>query len=459
MEDISNEIEKFSQGVKKASNYLSIYTDLRASDIRSNSKILDVIYSSAYSPKEKAPSYLLRSKPVELPLEKSLFIGKLEISTYTKKPIKLTYVDTLSGKKELVSETFFPVGDEGLYKILFTLNAPVSSITLSTVEGEVNLRRVHGFVFRESGVFSDHAISLSNHIERLNVLKKRASNINAALLKRNLHIEEQGRKLQDKESELYAIEQRLTDSINSKKEIISSLDDEISTSEKERKNVESELSELNATLNFTNENVELLEQTSKKYKEELSTLKKEVRDEDSKLKRLQRDVDVFSEDLKAYTGETRRQQVFYGLICVILLGVLVFITTSLFERAENLIINFEEGKINNIWDVLISRVPFMFAVLGIVTFIAEGMRRCINEVIAIHDQRLAFLRLSIVAREVVETSTEGLDIDKKTIAKERVKLKLTLLRHHMEKDLGSRPVDFKSDISNVVSMPDDEDAA
>ena len=94
----------------------------------------------------------------------------------------------------------------------------------------------------------------------------------------------------------------------------------------------------------------------------------------------------------------------------------------------------------------------MFAVLGIVAFIAEGMRRCINQIVALHEQRLSFLRLSIVSREVIESATDDISLEREEIVKLRTKLKLAMLRQHMEKDLGTKEVNLGQASQNIVQM-------
>ena len=212
------------------------------------------------------------------------------------------------------------------------------------------------------------------------------------------------------------------------------------------------LAETTATLKLTREENGSLEQENKVYREDLELLKKDVRAHTSKLKALQDDVDVFSEDFKSFTGETRKQQVFYGVIILTFLGVLIFITISLFEKAGDLITLFDKGEVESVWNVFLSRIPFMFAVLGIVAFIAEGMRRCINQIVALHEQRLSFLRLSIVSREVIESATDDISLEREEIVKLRTKLKLAMLRQHMEKDLGTKEVNLGQASQNIVQM-------
>ncbi|MCP4992068.1 MAG: hypothetical protein GY928_40255 [Colwellia sp.] len=458
---IESELEKLNMSLTQSNKILTINTELRVSNISSNSKIINLIYSSDDKPTVSNPSYLLRTKPVDLQLKKPVFVSKVEVITLSQKNIRLDYIDTLGNKHTKRSTSSSKNINRAGHLVVITINAPISQFSLSTVEGEVSLTRVKAFIYNEATTASDSPVALANHLARLNVVQDRATRIADLLESESIKISDKLSELESKEASLINKEEELTESIEVKTSEIELLDNEIRENDEGLQDIRNNLSDVTATLKLSREEVESLEQSKNSYSEELTNLKAEVRQESSTLKQLKRDVDVFSEDLKAYTGETRKQQMFYGLICFILLGVLIFITNTLFDRAGELITNFDEGKINSIWDVVISRIPFMLSIIGIVTFIAEGMRRCINQIISLHDQRLTFLRLSIVAREVVDVSTEDEDIDQDTIVKLRMKLKLAMLRQHMEKDLGSGALDIDLGKSNVVDIkqPESDSAA
>lgn len=458
IETIESDLEKLKKSLYQSDKILAFNTELRAIHIDSNSKIVELIYPSNSSPKTRNPSYLLRSKPVELVLKSSLFVSKVEITTFAPKNICMHYTDTLGKVHTQMSTSFRKDEVKGGHKVVLTINTPITKFSLSTVEGEVTLNRVKCFIYNESTVPSNSSVALSNHLDRLHVIQDRADRIAKLLGDENRKLEQQFSDLEDKENDLVAKEESLSESIEDKTTEIETLDNEIRVNDIALQDIRSNLSDATATLNLTREEVDSLDQSQSTFSEELTKLKAEVRSENSNLKQLKRDVDVFSEDLKAYTGETRKQQVFYGTICVVLLSVLVFITHSLFERSGELITTFDAGKITSIWDVVVSRIPFMLSIIGIVTFIAEGMRRCINQVVSLHDQRLTFLRLSIVAREVVTASVENEDLDPDEIVKLRIKLKLAMLRQHMEKDLGSELLDFEKDKNNVVKIKSSEDS-
>ena len=452
-------LEKLNSSLNRADNLLAFATELRASHLTSTSKLTDLIYPSISSPVSTNPTYLLRSKPILLKLKDPVFIAKIELTLFTQKSIRLEYVDTLGQTHTQISDNFRNDNINGTFKLVFSITAPVVQFSVSTVEGEVTLRRLQGFLFYETATPSNSKIALSNHIKRLHYIHNKANTISELLDSENDSITRKKEELQDSEEAYEAKASALITSIANKQEDLSEVETEFEVASKQLDDCKTQLSESTATLTLTREEVESLAQSSKTYKEELDFLSQNVRTERSKLKQLQRDVDVFSEDLKAFTGETRKQQWFYGIICSALLVVLVCITYSLFERAGDLIVLFDQGKVGNIWHVILSRLPFMFAVLGIVTFIAEGMRRCINQVVVIHEQRLVFLRLSIVAREVVDSSVQGQDLTNDQVVKLRTKLKLAMLRQHMEKDLGDKIVTVDSEPSNVLSMTDADEAA
>lgn len=452
-QEVSVSIEKFGNSLKRASRILSLATELRAAHITSTTKLTSLIYSSNYPPATKDPTYLLRSKPVTLKLKDPLFVGKLEVTLIGKKPLQLSYLDTSGKTHTQYSDNFRSTEVERANKLVFSICTPITELSLYTPDGEVTLRRLQGFVYFETATSSDSPLALSNHLERLHVIQSRASEIDSELNKKIIQIDDKTVILDDKKQALLDLESDLELDIENSKEELGSLESQVELTKSSLDSERTKLSEVSATLNLSREELESLIQSKKSNSEDLQELQSEVRSEKSKLKQLQQDVDVFSEDLKAFTGETRHQQLFYGGVCLILLSVLCFITYSLFDRASGLISLFDNGEIHSVWDLMLSRIPFMLSVIGIVTFIAEGMRRCINQVVVIHEQRLSFLRLSIVAREVVDSAGQDVDLTNEELVKLRTKLKLIMLRQHMEKDLGSKVVNF-DDVSpkNVSSI-------
>lgn len=461
-QEVSVSIEKFGNSLKRANRLLSLATELRATQITSTSKLTSLIYSSNNPPATKDPTYLLRSKPVTLKLKEPLFLGKLEVTLIGRKPLQLSYLDTSGKKHTQYSDNFRTTEVESANKLVFSICTPITELSLYTPEGEVTLRRLQGFVYFETATSSDSPIALANHLERLHSIQSRASQIDSSLNAKINQIDHKTVILVEKKQELLNLESDLEVDIENSKEELNKLEGQVELTIKSLDSEKAKLSEVSATLNLSREELESIIQSKKTNAEDLQGLQSEVRSEKSRLKQLQQDVDVFSEDLKAFTGETRKQQLFYGGVCLILLSVLCFITYSLFDRASGLIMLFDNGEIQSIWDVMLSRIPFMFSVLGIVTFIAEGMRRCINQVIVIHDQRLSFLRLSIVAREVVDSAGQDVELTNEDLVKLRTKLKLAMLRQHMEKDLGSKVVNFDgvspSKVSPIESSNSDQAA-
>lgn len=451
LEELEGKIESLEETINQASELLKINTGLKKSEIESSSKITDIISSTGTFDIIEGPSYLLRTKPINLKLLRPLLVSKIELTLSSKKAVELTYIDTSGVKKAQISDDF-KATEKGLYKLVFSVIAPIEEFSISTVDGEVNLRSLQGFVFNESDSYS----SLSKLIDKLYSIQEESYELLTELNDELGDLTERKDQLDEVETEYQDRLSSLQYEIENKEDLLNEVNDELNSLKSKLVNIKDQLAETTASLKLNREENGSLEQSNKTYSESLESLKKEVRSQTTKLKTLQEDVDIFSEDFKSFTGETRKQQLFYGVISLVLLSVLIFITNSLFEKAGDLITLFDEGKIESIWNIFLSRIPFMFAVLGIVAFIAEGMRRCLNQIIALHEQRLSFLRLSIVSREVIDSSTNEVDIDKESIVKLRTKLKLAMLRQHMEKDLGKKEVNFEQPSQKVTQIKSNE---
>lgn len=452
LEELEAKIENLEETINQASELLKINTGLKKSEIESSSKITDIISSTGTFDIFEGPSYLLRTKPINLKLFRPLVVSKIELTLSSRKAIELTYIDTSGVKKTQTSDDFKTTEKSGVYKLVFSVVAPIREFSISTIDGEVNLRCLQGFVFNES----DSYRAISNHIDKLYLIQEESYELLTELNDELANLTERKDQLDEVEIEYQDRLSSLGYDIEKKEDLLSEVSDELNLLSTQLVNIKDQLAETTATLKLSREENGSLEQSNKTYSESLESLKKDVRSQTTKLKTLQEDVDIFSEDFKSFTGETRKQQLFYGVISLVLLSILIFITTSLFEKAGDLITLFDGGKIESIWNIFLSRIPFMFAVLGIVAFIAEGMRRCINQIIALHEQRLSFLRLSIVSREVIDCATNEIELDKESIVKLRTKLKLAMLRQHMEKDLGKKEVNFEQPSQNVTQIKSNE---
>lgn len=451
-EELEAKIESLENTIDQASELLKITTGLKKSEIESTSKITDIISSTGSFDILEGPSYLLRTKPINLKLSKPLVVSKIELTLNLEKNIKLSYVDTSGHKVNQISNNFEKHKSPGLYKLVFSILAPITEFSISTLDGEVNIRCLQGFVFNESTTLNNSDNSIFKHIEKLNLIQEESYELLNDLTNEFNNLSKFKHSLDETKIEHQDYLSSIESKIDEKDDLLYETTEELKLANSELTEKKDLLAETTATLKLTREENGSLEQENKVYREDLELLKKDVRAHTSKLKALQDDVDVFSEDFKSFTGETRKQQVFYGVIILTFLGVLIFITISLFEKAGDLITLFDKGEVESVWNVFLSRIPFMFAVLGIVAFIAEGMRRCINQIVALHEQRLSFLRLSIVSREVIESATDDISLEREEIVKLRTKLKLAMLRQHMEKDLGTKEVNLGQASQNIVQM-------
>lgn len=451
-EELEAKIESLENTIDQASELLKITTGLKKSEIESTSKITDIISSTGSFDILEGPSYLLRTKPINLKLSKPLVVSKIELTLNLEKDIKLTYIDTSGHKVNQISNNFEKDKSSGLYKLVFSILAPITEFSISTLDGEVNIKCLQGFVFNESTALNNSDNSIFKHIEKLNLIQEESYELLNDLTNEFNNLSKFKHSLDETEIEHQDYLSSIKSKIDEKDDLLYDTTEELKLANSELTEKKDLLAETTATLKLTREENSSLEQENKVYREDLELLKKDVRAHTSKLKALQDDVDVFSEDFKSFTGETRKQQLFYGAIIITFLSVLIFITISLFEKAGDLITLFDKGEVESVWNVFLSRIPFMFAVLGIVAFIAEGMRRCINQIVALHEQRLSFLRLSIVSREVIESATDDISLGREEIVKLRTKLKLAMLRQHMEKDLGTKEVNLGQASQNIVQM-------
>lgn len=94
-------------------------------------------------------------------------------------------------------------------------------------------------------------------------------------------------------------------------------------------------------------------------------------------------------------------------------------------------------------------MPFVIAV-GTVVFVSyEVSNIFIRKIMEINQQKLDFQKLGILAKDVSESATQGLDLSDEEKFELRTKLKMEMLKSHLSKDLGKKfKIDIKPNILN-----------
>ncbi|UPQ89161.1 hypothetical protein [Vibrio sinaloensis] len=446
MNEIFDEYEALLKTTNRIQYGLSWTTSLSKANFLGNSKLLNLISSNSSSSLEN--SYQLKAKPIPLRLEHSSFVSTVEIQlkVFLSKKLVVTY-ETVSGEVKSVEQKVST--DAGSTTIV--VNNFIKSISFSSPDGELIIKGIQIYSFKDLNLPQKHRYKLTNQIKSLQVASARIKNLGSAISRNLTQLEQKSTDLDQAQEDWKTTLADLTEDEKILKERIKQLEkdcraEEIAyeKAEAETQSITEELKDSKAALLAAREETDTLSQSKADYENEIKNLKMQYADQKATLRELEKDIDVFSEDLKDYTKETRLQTFFYGGLAFSMICIIVVVTVSVLSRSTELISLFDKGKIESVIDVILSRIPFTLAVLAILTLCGEGLRRCVNRLIDIHDQRLSFYRISIAARDITDVSYESVEVSRDELVKTRLETKMKLLRLHMQKDLARNNEETKA---------------
>jgi hypothetical protein len=180
--------------------------------------------------------------------------------------------------------------------------------------------------------------------------------------------------------------------------------------EKQKFHLESELSQKTETLHSVN----------------LSISQSEV-----KLDGLVNNVNVFSEEFSTFVEQGARQSSIYTLLSLIPLILLTFVIANLFHGAVDLSTKFEELPKISLLTLLVSRMPYVVIAAFIVGITGKSFFYLIGRVISINQQRLDLATIAIIAKDVSDASSVGINLSRKEKYEAKTYLKMSVLKSYL----------------------------
>jgi len=186
--------------------------------------------------------------------------------------------------------------------------------------------------------------------------------------------------------------------------------------------------------NLTN-NITQLETTS-------SELNKEISIKDSELKKLVSNTNIFSTEIEEYITQGNQDIKLYSFLSLIPWILIMLVTYTVFFGSSNLstelISMIKEGSKIDIMTVFWLRLPFVIIVVSILFVSYEISKMFIKNIIHIQKQRRTFAKIGIIAKDIADSSIEGLNIKEKEKFELRTKLKMDLLKSHLTNEIGEK---------------------
>lgn len=261
--------------------------------------------------------------------------------------------------------------------------------------------------------------------------------------------------LSEKESAFNGKVESLTESIHQKETKVKDLTSNVEKLISDKELKEEKLSQLNAKLTLQEKLIsdletkeEALENNVSQLKSQKNILNEDIGRSETQLKRLKSDIDMFSDNISDYIKESRVQSIVYSLLlAVVLVGVgimghgVVSELNSLIDLFSSLSV-FPGNKVTAI-DLLLLRAPYALIISTGMYLLAKVVMKLIVKLVNIYDTKREMIGVAIVAKEIVDSSTEnsGLSPDYVYSLKESLKMDLltqTMFKKNIEKLQGDR---------------------
>ncbi|HCG5680250.1 TPA: hypothetical protein NJ301_002053 [Vibrio parahaemolyticus] len=447
MEKIQHELQSLTKSLNTLRLHSNFLIKLGSFRFDSKSKILDLLKGNKKDG-ESQIEYRLRTTPVELRLTKRLYVTKvvLSIETSLTKTLELTYFN--NEKSYSLKSSNAPTSKSNISKVVFSINSAIDKFTISSATGTIIVIDFEVYGLADSLYPESSGFALKNQVQRFIVTHERIKNTAKALRDYSEKLAQREfafeNRIEQLESDIENLEAEYDVAVKNTEQAAIEHNDSI----EQLTEVQQSLAKEKAQLDLSKDEVERLTNETNKLEERKHTLTRETQTLSSDLVRLQQDKDVFSEDLKGYVGETRFQQIFYGVMVLICLVIISVVTLNIFERSILLMDQFNSGEIKEVWNLILSRIPYTLAIIALMGATGAFLQKAISRLIDIHDQRLAFLRLSILARDITSIVTEDLDLSDLEKAQLRIRLKTQFIKQHMDKDIITQASNYE------VQQPD-----
>ncbi|EJE1252281.1 hypothetical protein FR729_22350 [Vibrio alginolyticus] len=434
MEKIQQELSSLTKSLNSLRMHSNFLIKLGKYRFSSKSKILDLL-GEKNKAGDSQKEYNLRTTPIELQLTKRLYVTKviLTIESTLSKTINLTYFNNDSTYSLKSSSSVS--ARSSVSKVIFSINSAIDKFTISSASGTVTIVDFEIYGLADSLFPQSSGFALKNQVQKFAVTHERIKNTTKALRDYSEQLAQRESAFENRIGQLQIDIENLESEYDVAVRNADNAEHEFNEANEQLTEIQQSLAKEKAQLELSKDEVERLTVETDKLQERKRSLTNDTQILSKKLVELQQDKDVFSEDLKGYVAETRFQQAFYGFMVIVCLAIISTVTFNIFERSILLMEQFNTGELKYVWNLILSRIPYTLAIIALMGATGAFLQKAVSRLIEIHDQRLAFLRLSILARDITYVSTEDLDLTDLEKAQQRIRLKTQFIKQHMDKDI------------------------
>ncbi|SIS44527.1 hypothetical protein [Neptunomonas antarctica] len=178
------------------------------------------------------------------------------------------------------------------------------------------------------------------------------------------------------------------------------------------------------------------EQNLDKSKNELNELNITIIKNKKTLNSLENDINLFPTDIRGFVEQGASNIQRYLLLSFLPIAALFYVTWYLFDNAAFFSEIYTNLNLSQMFSLLISRLPFVLVSVAIISACYKITSIFVSEIMNINNQRLTLSKISIIAKDVHDSSTFDLNLSESQRYEFRTKLKMDLLKSHLKGDIA-----------------------
>ncbi len=228
----------------------------------------------------------------------------------------------------------------------------------------------------------------------------------------------------------------LDETIDEKTEEIRSLEAQVQDLSRTNSKAQEEIAVAKTVIDEQTRRAEAIQQTIDQLTDTRKDLTSRTSQMGAELRELKANINLFPTELAGYVKQGTRNIRLYATLCIVPVGVIVYVTYRLFSNSERLLDAFQNLGRFTIFDFLISRLPYVAISATILGICYTTLKGLIAEIIAINRRRQELFKVSIIASDVSYASQDGMDLTDDERYELRTQTKMELLKEHLRQNLG-----------------------
>lgn len=243
-------------------------------------------------------------------------------------------------------------------------------------------------------------------------------------------------KMQEESAALDGKHQELDEKVEELSVQKNELEQTISDAQKKANGLKNSQTQLDETIKKLNSTELNLKNSIQEREATLTTVNTNISARREELKKLESDKSLIAYDVQDYIKNANENIYSYKLLSLMPWAIIFIATMYILFGTDGLTTVLKVEQDAQIWTIFWTRIPFVLAVSSVIYVAYEVSNVFIRKIIEINQQKLDFQKLGIIAKDVSEVSSMGLELSDEEKFELRTKLKMDMLKSHLSKDLG-----------------------